>query len=69
MSVADDIVCDALPAVLRASTRSRGFMKPCTKIVTGGELIAAFGDNRTALLMYNTETVLCNKPLGPMPSY
>lgn len=55
--VADDVVCDAPPGRLEGAQAFRGFMEPFTMIVTRAELIAAFGDDRTALLMYDTDTV------------
>jgi hypothetical protein len=55
--VADDIVCDAPAGRLEGTEAFRDFMEPFTKIVTRAELIAAFGDDRTALLMYDTDTV------------
>ena len=35
----------------------RGFMGQFVQILTGSTLIAAFGDDTTALIMYDTETV------------
>ena len=32
-------------------------MGPFVQILTGSELLAAFGDEQTALIMYDTETV------------
>lgn len=55
--VADDIVCDAPAGRLEGAEAFRGFMEPFSKIVTRSELIAALGDDRTALLMYDTDTV------------
>jgi SnoaL-like domain len=55
--VADDIVCDAPAGRLEGAEAFRGFMGPFTTTVTRTELIAAFGDDRTALLMYDTDTV------------
>lgn len=55
--VADDIVCDAPAGRLEGAEAFRGFMEPFTTIVTRVDLIAAFGDDHTALLMYDTDTV------------
>lgn len=55
--VAEDIVCDAPAGRLEGADAFRGFMGPFTKILTRAELIAAFGDDTTALLMYDTDTV------------
>ena len=55
--IADDIVCDAPAGRLEGADAYRGFMGPFVQILTGAELIAAFGDSQTALIMYETETV------------
>jgi len=55
--IADDIVCDAPAGRLEGAAAYRGFMGPFVQILTGATLIAAFGDERTALIMYDTETV------------
>jgi SnoaL-like protein len=55
--IADDIICDAPAGRLEGADAYRGFMGPFVGILTGSELIGAFGDDRTALIMYDTETV------------
>lgn len=55
--IADDVVCHAPAGRLEGAAAFRGFMEPFTKTVTRSELIAAFGDEHTALLMYDTDTV------------
>ena len=55
--IADDIVCDAPVGRLEGADAYRGFMGPFVQILTGSTLIAAFGDDTTALIMYDTETV------------
>jgi hypothetical protein len=55
--IADDIVCDAPAGRLEGADAYRGFMGPFVQILTGSKLIAAFGDDTTALIMYDTETV------------
>jgi SnoaL-like domain len=55
--IADDIVCDAPAGRLEGAQAYRGFMGPFLQILVGSELIAAFGDDQTALIMYDTETV------------
>ena len=55
--IADDIVCDAPAGRLEGAAAYRGFMGPFVRILKGARLIAAFGDERTALIMYDTETV------------
>ena len=55
--IADDIICDAPAGRLEGAAAYRGFMGPFVQILKGATLIAAFGDERTALIMYDTETV------------
>ena len=55
--IADDIICDAPAGRLEGADAYRGFMGPFVEILTGSELIGAFGDDRTALIMYDTATV------------
>lgn len=55
--IADDVVCHAPAGRLEGAAAFRAFMEPFTKTVTRSELIAAFGDEHTALLMYDTDTV------------
>jgi hypothetical protein len=52
-----DIACDAPAGPLRGAEAFRGFMEPFSRIVRRTELLAAFGDDQTALLMYDTDTV------------
>ena len=55
--IADDIVCDAPAGRLEGAAAYRDFMGPFVRILTGSTLIAAFGDDTTALVMYDTTTV------------
>jgi limonene-1,2-epoxide hydrolase len=55
--IADDIVCRAPAGPVRGAEAFRGFMEPFSKILTRSELIAAFGDDATAVLMYDADTV------------
>lgn len=59
--IADDVVCDAPAGRLEGAEAYRGFMAPFVQVLTGSTLIAAFGDEQTALIMYDTQTV-------PVPS-
>jgi ketosteroid isomerase-like protein len=59
--IAEDIVCDAPAGRLEGAAAYRGFMGPFVQILREARLIAAFGDDRTALIMYDTATV-------PVPS-
>ena len=55
--IAGDIVCDAPAGRLEGAEAYRGFLGPFVQIVTGSKMIAAFGDDQNALVMYDTETV------------
>ncbi len=55
--IAEDIVCQAPAGLLQGAEAFRGFMGPFVQIVTSSNLIAAYGDETTAVLMYDTETV------------
>jgi len=55
--IADDIVLDSPAGRLEGAEAYRGFMGPFVQILTGSKMIAAFGDDETALVMYDTETV------------
>jgi hypothetical protein len=55
--VADDIICQAPGQRLEGAAAFHGFMGPFAQILTGSELIAAFGDDTTAVVMYGTDTV------------
>ena len=55
--IADDIVCDAPAGRLEGVAAYREFMGPFVQILIGSELVAAFGDDEKAVVMYDTETV------------
>jgi ketosteroid isomerase-like protein len=55
--IADDIVCDAPAGRLEGATAYQNFMGPFVQILIGSELVAAFGDDEKAVVMYDTETV------------
>ncbi|MPZ99396.1 MAG: nuclear transport factor 2 family protein [Dehalococcoidia bacterium] len=59
--VADDIVCDAPAGRIEGAQAYREFMGPFVQMLQRAELIAAFGDEEMALIMYDTET-------APVPS-
>ena len=61
--IADNIVCDAPAGRLKGAAAYRAFMGPFVQILTGATLIAAFGDDTTALIMYDAQTV----PVGSAP--
>ena len=55
--IGEDIVCDAPAGRIEGAEAYRAFIAPFTQIVTGSRMIAAFGDEQTALVMYDTETI------------
>lgn len=55
--IADDIACEAPSGRVQGAEAFRGFMEPFSQILTGSHLIASFGDDTTALLMYDTKTL------------
>jgi SnoaL-like protein len=59
--IADDIVCHAPAGRIDGKEAYRAFMGPFVAILRGATLIAAFGDEETALIMYDTQT-------APVPS-
>ncbi len=54
--VADDIVCDAPSGRIEGAPAFREFWAGFMKMLTAAKLIAAFGDETAALVMYDTET-------------
>ena len=55
--IADDIVCDAPAGQIEGANAYREFMGPFVGILERAEMIAAFGDDATALVMYDTDTM------------
>ena len=59
--VAPDVVIDAPAGRIEGVDEFRAFLGPFTQILKRANMISAFGDDDTALIMYDTETV-------PVPS-
>jgi ketosteroid isomerase-like protein len=59
--ISEDIVCDAPAGRVEGAEAYRAFIGPFMQILISSQMVAAFGDDETALLMYDTETV-------PVPS-
>jgi ketosteroid isomerase-like protein len=59
--VADDVVCDAPAGRIEGAAAYREFMGPFVRILERAELLAAFGDDETAVVVYDTAT-------SPVPS-
>jgi SnoaL-like domain len=56
--IADDVVLDAPPGRLTGIQSYREFLGPfAERVLIRAEIIAAFGNDSTALLMYDAETV------------
>lgn len=55
--ISDDIVCEAPAGRIEGIGAYRAFMGPFVQTLKGAQLIAAFGDDETAMVMYDTETV------------
>lgn len=56
--VADDVVCEAPTGRIEGAEGLRQFMTPFARMLTGSDILAAFGDDQTAVLMYNPHTIL-----------
>jgi ketosteroid isomerase-like protein len=62
--VADDVICHAPAGLLHGADAFRGFMEPFSKILTRAQLLAAFGDEHTAVLVYDTDTAAVHNAPG-----
>ena len=55
--IAQDIVCRAPAGPVIGADAFRALMRPLSQLLIPSEVIAAFGNTQTAVLIYNTETV------------
>jgi len=55
--IAPDIVCLAPAGRIDGADAFRAFMGPFSQILTRSELLSAFGDRETAVLIYDTDTI------------
>jgi hypothetical protein len=55
--IAEDIVCYAPAGRLEGAAEYRAFLTPFVQMLREASIIAAFGDDDTALIMYDAETV------------
>lgn len=55
--ISPDIRCQAPAGLMVGADAFRGFMEPFTQTLKNSQLLAAFGDDDTALVMYDTETM------------
>jgi ketosteroid isomerase-like protein len=56
--VASDVVCDAPAGRIEGAEAYRRFMGPFVTMLVNAELIASFGDDTTAVIVYDTRTTL-----------
>jgi ketosteroid isomerase-like protein len=54
--LADDVVCDAPAGRIQGVEAYRRFLGPFAQLLIDSELLAAFGDDSTAVLVYDTRT-------------
>lgn len=62
--IAEDIVCEAPAGRIEGAEAYRPFLAPFVQMLVSSGMIAAFGDNQKALMMYDTETVLVKSAPG-----
>ena len=62
--IADNIVCDAPAGRIEGVEAFRAFMTPFVKMLKGTKIFAGFGDDTTAMLMYDTRTALVESAPG-----
>jgi len=55
--IGENIVCQAPAGRIDGAEAFRAFMEPFSQILTASKLLAAFGDETTAVLMYDADTV------------
>lgn len=55
--IAENIVCQAPAGRIDGAEAFRAFMEPFSQILIASKLLAAFGDETTAVLMYDADTV------------
>lgn len=62
--VAEDVVCDAPAGRIEGAEAYRAFMTPFVQMLVNAKMLAAFGDEERALVMYDTETTLVKSGPG-----
>ena len=62
--IAEDIICQAPAGRLEGTAAFREFMGPFAQILTRSSLIAAFGDDERAVVMYDTDAL----PVRTLPA-
>ena len=61
--LAEDVVCEVPPGRIEGAAAFREFLEPFAKRLLSSSVLAEFGDEETALIMYDTKTALV--PSGP----
>ena len=56
--VAEDVVCENPTGRIEGLEAFRQFMTPFAQMLTGSDLLGAYGDADTAVLVYNPHTIL-----------
>ena len=62
--IAENIICDAPAGRIEGAEAYRAFMGPFVKMLKSTKLLAAFGDDATAMIMYDTQTALVESGPG-----
>lgn len=62
--IATDVVCEAPAGRIAGAAAYRDFMAPFVDMLLGAELLGAFGDDETAMVMYDTRTALVESGPG-----
>ena len=62
--VAQDMICDAPAGRIEGAKAYRAFMEPFVKMLRATKMLAAFGDDATAMIMYDTQTALVESGPG-----
>jgi limonene-1,2-epoxide hydrolase len=62
--IAENIRCDAPAGRIEGAEAYRAFMGPFVKMLKSTKLLAAFGDDATAMIMYDTQTALVESGPG-----
>lgn len=52
--VAEDVICEAPSGTLRGRSALRGFMGPFASSLTSSTMLASFGDDDRAMIVYDT---------------
>lgn len=63
--IAENVVCDAPAGRLEGADAYRDFMGPFTQILVEARLLAVFGDDATAVVVYDTKTLPVEGGFGP----